>query len=70
MREPTIEKKIKKRRLLTPQTCAAALGLNPQTLANHRIKRIGLPYVKIGKRVFYDTHDVANYIQKNKVYHD
>lgn len=42
---------------------ASALGVQPGTLAVWRCtKRYPLPYVKVGKKVFYRGQDIADFI--------
>ena len=37
------------------------------TLRNHRHLGKGIPYIKLGRRVFYDVHDVDEYMEKHKI---
>ena len=43
-------------------------GLKLPTLRNHRHLRKGIPYIKIGKSVRYDTEDVYNFMEKRRIY--
>lgn len=54
---------------LTPPECAAAeLGVSPQTLAIWRSTgRYDLPYVKIGRKVFYKAEDIQAFIDRRTV---
>ncbi len=56
--------------LITPKEAAAILKLAPTTLANWRQSgSYNLPYVKSGRRVFYDEADVYAFIQSRKQMH-
>ena len=41
---------------------------SPGTLANDRLHRRGLPYVKFGGRVLYKIEDIRKYLEARKVY--
>ncbi|MBN9565042.1 MAG: helix-turn-helix domain-containing protein [Alphaproteobacteria bacterium] len=47
------------------QEVAKMLNVSPGTLRNQRSKKIGLPYVKIGKKVQYRYSDIEDFIEKN-----
>lgn len=52
--------------LLTPQEAAKYIGTKPNTLAVWRCtKRYDLPFVKIGRKVFYRARDVEDFILDN-----
>ena len=46
-----------------PEKVAKLFGLNVGTLANWRAKKIGPPYVKVGKKVLYRVLDVQKWLQ-------
>lgn len=48
--------------LLSPQECAERLGVSTSTLDAWRVKRINLPFVKIGKLVKYKASDIRAFI--------
>jgi hypothetical protein len=50
--------------IMTPEQLAAIMGQSVAALANDRWRRIGVPYVKYGKRVRYLRADVARYLIK------
>lgn len=43
---------------MTPGEVAVALSISKGTLSNWRVQRIGLRFVRAGKRVFYLADDV------------
>lgn len=47
--------------LLTTQQLAQRLGLAPITLQTWRAQGVGIPFVKVGHRVFYRLADVQRY---------
>ena len=49
--------------LMTPTEVGEMLKLSPKTLANWRYMKIGIPYIHIGKRVFYHKKDVEDFIK-------
>ena len=51
-------------RLVGVSEASKLLDISPQT-----IRRIGLPVVKVGRRVLYRTRDLHNYINKH-TYHE
>lgn len=54
-------------RKMTPKVAAKKLGLSPSTLAAWRSRgNKGLPYHKIGNKVFYLEKDVLAFIGKNR----
>ena len=57
------------KRLNTSQA-AEYLGIAEQTLHNKRHLRRGPDYIKIGKKVLYDTQDLVRYIESNRVRHN
>ena len=51
-------------RLVSVSEASKLLDISPQTL-----RRIGLPVVKVGRRVLYRTRDLNTYIKKH-TYHE
>jgi hypothetical protein len=52
--------------LVTPATAANRLGLSPATLANWRVSGTsGLPFVRVGSRIFYRQTDIDAFIRAN-----
>jgi predicted DNA-binding transcriptional regulator AlpA len=49
-------------RMLNEQQAAETLGISVALIRRHRSKRIGCPYVKIGRRVVYRLQDVEAFI--------
>ncbi len=52
---------------LTREQCAAACGLAPGTLSNYASRRMGPPFIKIGKLVSYDPADVERWMDSRTV---
>jgi excisionase family DNA binding protein len=51
-------------KLITPQQAAEVLGVKLETLAVWRAtKRYPLPYVKVGRKVFYKTENIEKFIE-------
>lgn len=48
--------------LLTPEEVAAILKVEPRLLSEWRVKRVNLPYIKIGHRVRYRESDVRAWL--------
>jgi hypothetical protein len=52
--------------LISPADAAATLHIKKQTLAVWRCaKRHPLPYVKVGRRVFYKRRDLERFVERN-----
>jgi hypothetical protein len=52
--------------LISPADAAAVLHIKKQTLAVWRCaKRQPLPYVKVGRRVFYKRRDLERFVERN-----
>jgi len=55
------------RRLMTTAETAVYTGLAESTLEQSRVTgKLGLPFVKIGRSVFYDKADVDSWIESKK----
>jgi hypothetical protein len=56
--------------LLDTTAAAAVLGeVSPKTLVTWRhTKRYNLPFVKIGRKVFYDVRDLLRFVEERKVH--
>lgn len=51
--------------LLTPEEAAELLRTTPAALAQARYRGIGVPFKKLGKRVFYTAADIARYLDEH-----
>jgi hypothetical protein len=52
--------------IMTAAELAPALKTTVMSLANERYRRVGVPYVKHGRRVRYLRADVARYLLANR----
>ena len=59
--------KYKKNLLLSEKEVEEIYGLNSRTLQRERNLGVGMPYVKIGKRVRYKNTDIEKYIDLHTV---
>lgn len=56
--------------LLDTQNAAKFLGLSAKTLESWRYAdRVELPYVRLGRRIFYEVPDLLGFVQAGKVQH-
>lgn len=53
--------------LLTQKEAAAMLRMSEAWFERQRWKKTGIPYIKIGGRVFYDKKDLLHWIKKNRL---
>jgi excisionase family DNA binding protein len=53
--------------LMSPEEVAEFTGLSPETLAQWRSQKRGIPYLKIGRSVRYDLADVQTYLEGCRV---
>jgi len=53
--------------LLKPEEVANLTGLSPETLAQWRSQKRGIPYLKVGRAVRYDPADVQAYLEGCRV---
>ena len=51
--------------LIKENQLASMLKLSARTLQNQRRTGTGLPYVRIGKMIRYDVHQVEDYLRAN-----
>lgn len=51
--------------LLTPRGTAEYLGTSEHVLAQERYRGVGLPYVRVGRRIRYRARDIAAYLDAN-----
>lgn len=49
--------------LLSPESAAAYLQVNPGTLANWRVQGCGPKYVRVGRRAFYRRSNLDEWIE-------
>lgn len=54
--------------LFNQQTIAAVLSCSTQLLERNRWAGMGVPYLKIGRKVLYRKSDVQNFIQQQRMY--
>lgn len=54
--------------LFNQQTIAAVLSCSTQLLERNRWAGMGVPYLKIGRKVLYRKSDVQNFIQQQRIY--
>ena len=54
-------------RALNEREAAEILGLSVQTLRNHRARRRGIPYVKLGRRVLYLDVDIRRHLAAHRI---
>ncbi len=53
--------------LIRPDAAARLLQVETQTLANQRAANRGIPWYKVGGRVFYDPNDIREAIESSRV---
>jgi excisionase family DNA binding protein len=53
--------------LLTPEQVAELTALSKETLAQWRSQNRGIPYLKVGRAVRYDSADVQAYLEGCRV---
>lgn len=58
---------MEQKKLLTSDEVATLTGLAVDTLAQWRSQRRGIPYLKIGRVVRYDSRDVDAYLEGCRV---
>jgi len=61
------DSKDKKSIFLSPQETADLTGFSLKALSNDRSRKIGFPFYKYGKKVFYKESEVMAEIEKTKV---
>jgi len=52
--------------LMTPEELAEYLHASVNSLANDRYLGVGIPFVRIGRRIRYRRSDVAAYLDANR----
>jgi len=52
--------------LLTQKEAAAMIRMSESWFERQRWEKKGIPYIKIGSRVFYDKKDLLTWIKKQK----
>ena len=58
----------KDKHYINEKRVAEITGLSLSTLRNHRHQRKGIPYIKYGRAVRYDTVDVYAHMDGNKTW--
>lgn len=53
--------------LMTPQEVSELTGYSVKALASHRVDKIGFPYYKFNRRVFYKHSEIMDVIEQGKV---
>lgn len=53
--------------LLIPQEVSKFVHKSVGTLANDRLYRRGLPYIKLRGRILYDMADILKYLEDHKI---
>lgn len=53
-------------RLLTPEQVAIVLGIQPKTLARWRMRKIGVPFIRVGRTIRYNEKDVIDWMDTHK----
>ena len=59
--------KLPSTKLLSEKEVEKFFGLNFRTLQRERTNGVGIPYHKIGRRVFYRISDIEEFLAANKV---
>ena len=54
-----------KQRMLSTVSAAKYLDMTVQHLAQTRLNGSGPPFVKVGRRVFYDVNEIDKWIEQN-----
>ena len=54
-------------RCLDTRQAARYLGLHYQTLCNWRMRRVGPPYLKLGKRCVYRLDDLEAFMKARRI---
>jgi hypothetical protein len=52
---------------LKPIEAARFIGFRPETLTNWRSRRIGPPYYRRNRRIFYKRRDLIDFMEAGKV---
>jgi hypothetical protein len=61
---------VEKPQLLTTDAAARFLGLSAETLESWRYsERTALPYIRLGRRIFYEVSDLLAFVQSRKVHY-
>jgi excisionase family DNA binding protein len=50
--------------LLTPNRLADRLGISPRTLQDWRSRKVGPPWIRVGRVIRYREEDVNEWIEK------
>lgn len=57
-------------RFISPKIAAMIYGLNQLTLTNYRYKKVGPPFYRVGRRVFYRVADFEAWFASHRVLTD
>ena len=55
------------KRFVTTSQLAKILKKNARSLENERQKGLGIPYIKLKRKVLYDLVDVAKYLKSHRI---
>jgi hypothetical protein len=58
---------IAKQQYLTEKQVSEITGRALSTLRNERSKRVGIPYIKIGRSVRYNFEDVIGFMERHRI---
>lgn len=55
------------KKYLTESEAAEMIGLSKRALQTQRLRRKGLPYYKLGRRVLYKVADIEQHMNNNRI---
>lgn len=55
------------KKLLTEKEVSKRFCISCSTLQKHRLKGIGIPYIKLGRLVRYDIDDIYAFMEAHKI---
>jgi hypothetical protein len=67
MKEESAGEDLRGTRYITEREVSVLAGLSTKTLQNWRLRRQGIPFVKLGSAVRYSVADVLKFIEGHKV---
>lgn len=66
-RTPTGKPAFDKKKYLSPRQVSDLLGFSLVTLQSWRTRGEGPPWIRIGRRVYYEPDEILGYAEKNKI---